>query len=316
VVAVLDAARIDKAFVAGVSLGGMVAMELALHAPKRVSGLALICTSADMDRSAWTDRIAKVRAGGMAAIADLAMSRFLSPSFVRNHPSIEQSLRHGLTNMSTNGYAGAGAAIRDLDLLGRLPGISAPVLVVSGDRDISAPFAEHGARIVDAVAGAKSVHLDCAHLAPIEAPAALASALRTFFLAEPATAEAEDALYEAGLVNRRRILGDEWVDWALEARTDFNRDFQAMLTRMAWHEIWGRPGLDERTRRLLVIAITGSLGRWGEFQLHVRAGLERGGFTVDELKETLMQIAAYAGLPAANHAFSEAGKIIASVQRS
>jgi 3-oxoadipate enol-lactonase/4-carboxymuconolactone decarboxylase len=315
-IAVLDAAGIDKAFVAGVSLGGMVAMQLALAEPERVCGLALICTSAKMDSCAWRDRIERVRAGGTAAIADLVMGRFLSPGFIGSDPAIERSLRRGLVEMADDGYAGAGAAIRDMDLLERLPGIRTPTLVVAGEKDISTPFAEHGARIASAVPGARTAHLNCAHLAPVEAPAALAEALRSFFLTKPATAEAEDALYEAGLNNRRRILGDEWVDAALEGRTDFNRDFQAMLTRTAWHEVWGRPGLDDRTRRLLVIAITGSLGRWGEFQLHVRAGLERGGFTAEELKETLMQIAVYAGLPAANHAFSEAGKIIASLERS
>jgi len=72
-----------------------------------------------------------------------------------------------------------------------------------------------------------------------------------------------------------------------------------MITRIAWQEIWGRPGLDDRIRRLLVIAITASLGRWEEFALHVRAGLSRNGFSQDDLKEVLMQTAIYAGVPAA-----------------
>jgi 3-oxoadipate enol-lactonase/4-carboxymuconolactone decarboxylase len=86
-----------------------------------------------------------------------------------------------------------------------------------------------------------------------------------------------------------------------------------MITRYAWNEIWGRPGLDHRTRRLLVVAICASLARWEEFRLHVRAGLERGGFTLDELKEVLMQTAIYAGVPAANTAFTEAAEIIAEL---
>jgi alkylhydroperoxidase/carboxymuconolactone decarboxylase family protein YurZ len=86
-----------------------------------------------------------------------------------------------------------------------------------------------------------------------------------------------------------------------------------MITRYAWQEIWGRPGLDHRTRRLLVIAITASLGRWEEFGLHVRAGLGQGGFSREDLKETLMQTAIYAGVPAANTAFAEAAAIIAAL---
>ncbi|ALR20210.1 carboxymuconolactone decarboxylase family protein [Sphingobium baderi] len=86
-----------------------------------------------------------------------------------------------------------------------------------------------------------------------------------------------------------------------------------MITRIAWNEIWGRAGLDDRTRRLIVLAITASLGRWEEFALHVRAGLTRDGFTREEMKEVLMQTAIYAGVPAANTAFAEAARIIAEI---
>lgn len=314
VAAVMDAAGLAEAAVAGVSLGGMVAMVLALDHPERVSSLALICTSAEMDRAAWEDRIAAVRSGGTQAIADLALGRFLSPAFAKTHPQIADTLRGGLIAMSDDGYAGCGAAIRDMALIGRIAAISVPALVVAGRRDVSTPAPDHGARIAERIPGALLELLDCAHLAQIEAPAELAAALRTFLLPEPSSTAAEDALFEAGLINRRRILGEDWVERSLAARTDFNADFQAMLTRTAWHEIWGRPGLDDRTRRLLVIAITAALGRWEEFRLHVRAGLEQGGFTASELKEVLMQTAIYAGLPAANTAFAEAGEIIAELQ--
>ena len=116
--------------------------------------------------------------------------------------------------------------------------------------------------------------------------------------------------FDRGLKNRRAVLGDAWVDKTLSNRSAFNSEFQEMITRHAWNDVWGRPGLDHRTRRLLVIATTVALGRWEEFRLHVRAGLEQGGFTRDELKETLMQSAIYAGVPAANTAFAEAAAIL------
>jgi 3-oxoadipate enol-lactonase / 4-carboxymuconolactone decarboxylase len=119
--------------------------------------------------------------------------------------------------------------------------------------------------------------------------------------------------YEAGLRIRRAVLGDAWVDQTLANRSDFNAEFQEMITRHAWNDIWGRPGLDHRTRRLLVLATTVALGRWEEFRLHVRAGLEQGGITADELKETLLQSAIYAGVPAANTAFAEAAAIVREV---
>ena len=124
---------------------------------------------------------------------------------------------------------------------------------------------------------------------------------------------AEENPYQAGLATRRQILGDAWVDKALAARTRFTADFQDMITRNVWNEIWNRPGLDHKTRRLMVVAITASLGAWQEFRLHVRAGLEQQGFTEDELKEVLLQVGVYAGVPAANSAFAEAAKIVAEI---
>lgn len=316
VAAIMKDAGIESAAVAGVSLGGMVAMELALRHPARVAGLALICTSAAMDPAAWQARIETVRSQGTAAIAEMAVGRFLSEGFREQHPEIAESLIRGIRAQSEAGYAGAGAAIRDMALLDRLPAIAAPALVVTGARDISTPFAGHGDRLLAALPRARHVALAAAHLPPIEAPAALGAALRDFFLSGPEIAEAAETLFEAGLRHRRRVLGDAWVDQSLAKRTAFTADFQAMITRIAWQEIWGRPGLDDRTRRLLVLAITASLSRWEEFALHVRAGLSQGGFTQDELKEVLMQTAIYAGVPAANTGFAEAARIIAELDKA
>lgn len=314
VAAILDDAGVAQAAIAGVSLGGMVAMQLALDHPGRVAALALICTSATMDPAAWAARIDTVRSDGTAAIADMAVGRFLSPGFAKRHPEIADTLRDGIARQADAGYAGAGAAIRDMALFDRLAAIAVPTLVVTATLDVSTPYAGHGEHLMT-IAGARHASVDGAHLPPIEAPAALATALRGFLCADAAAAQAADTLFDAGLVNRRRVLGDAWVDASLAQRTDFTADFQAMITRIAWGEIWGRPGLDDRTRRLLVLAITCALGRWEEFALHVRAGLSQGGFTTDELKEVLMQTAIYAGVPAANTGFAEARKIIAFIEQ-
>lgn len=107
----------------------------------------------------------------------------------------------------------------------------------------------------------------------------------------------------AGLVARRRILGNTYVDRAQAQTTELTADFQDFLTRYVWGEIWTRPGLDPRTRRVLVLGTLIALGRWDEFRLHARAAVEEGGFAIGDLREVVLQQAVYCGIPAANAAF-------------
>lgn len=176
VLAIAHDAGIERFSVAGVSLGGMIGMELALARPGQVEKLALVCTSATMDSGAWNERITKVRAEGMAAIADLAMGRFLT----RDNPVIYETVRRQLVTMDPQGYAGCGAAIRDMDIAGRIAGITAPTLVVTGTRDTSTPLEGHGEHLLARIPGAVHAELAAAHLAPLEAPEALAVALIPF----------------------------------------------------------------------------------------------------------------------------------------
>jgi len=108
--------------------------------------------------------------------------------------------------------------------------------------------------------------------------------------------------FDRGVANRRAVLGDAWVDQSLDRATEFNAEFQALITRYAWHDIWGRPDLDHETRRLLVLGMTMAAARWEEFELHCRATV-RAGVPLARVKETLMQGAIYCGVPAANTAF-------------
>lgn len=118
--------------------------------------------------------------------------------------------------------------------------------------------------------------------------------------------------FEKGLAVRRAVLGDAHVDRSLAARDGFSAEFQDLITRYAWGEIWTRPGLDRKTRSFLVLAMTASLSRWEEFRLHCRASFANG-VTTDEIKEVILQIAVYAGVPAANTAMKEAREVFAEL---
>jgi 4-carboxymuconolactone decarboxylase len=118
--------------------------------------------------------------------------------------------------------------------------------------------------------------------------------------------------FEKGLAVRRAVLGDAHVDRSLAGRGGFSTEFQDFITRYAWGEIWTRPGLERKTRSFLVLAICASLGRWEEFRLHCRASFSNG-VTTDDIKEVILQIAVYAGVPAANTAMKEAKEVFAEL---
>ncbi len=116
--------------------------------------------------------------------------------------------------------------------------------------------------------------------------------------------------YDEGMKVRREVLGAAHVDRAAERTTELTREFQELITRYAWGEIWTRPGLDRRTRSAITMTALVALGHFEELELHVRAAV-RNGLTQDEIKEVLLQCAIYCGVPAANHAFAVAQRVLA-----
>ena len=119
--------------------------------------------------------------------------------------------------------------------------------------------------------------------------------------------------FDKGMLNRRRVLGDAWVDKTIAGRNEFNAEFQDLITRYAWNEVWGRPAFGDKTRRLMVLSTLIALKAGEEFALHVRAGIDgppESRLTPDDIKEVILQAAIYCGVPAANHAFSVAGDIL------
>ncbi|MGC5171937.1 4-carboxymuconolactone decarboxylase [Microbacterium sp. DT81.1] len=120
--------------------------------------------------------------------------------------------------------------------------------------------------------------------------------------------------YEQGMVVRREVLSDAHVDRSIENTTDLTADFQDFITRIAWGDIWSRPGLDRRSRSVAVLTSLIAHGHHEELAMHLRAAL-RNGLTVDEIKEVILQSAVYSGVPAANSAFRIAGEVFADASR-
>lgn len=121
--------------------------------------------------------------------------------------------------------------------------------------------------------------------------------------------------FERGLPIRKQVLGEAYVDASLRNATAFNEDFQTFVTETAWGSVWSRPGLPRKTRSMLTIAMLAALGQHEELKLHVRAAVRNTGVTQDELKEVLLQVAVYAGVPAANSAFQQARAALQEVEK-
>src|SRR4029077_13020820 len=249
-------------------------------------------------------RITTVLNGGMSAVVDVARKRFFPPDPLAKQSPAVPSARSVFLGTDPVGYTGCCAALRDMNHGDLLKKIKAPTLVISGDRDIATPWSGHGERLAQEIPGAKALRLAAAHLSNIERPHSFTTALLEFLLPQP-SANADSL--QAGFAVRRAVLGDAHVDRAIANTTEFTREFQELITRYAWGSIWSRPALDRRTRRLLALSITASLGRWEEFALHVRAGLASD-LELCDLKEVLLQTAVYAGVPAANTGFKIAAE--------
>lgn len=299
----LDELGLSKVVLCGLSLGGLVAQELVLARPERVRAVCLCGTAARIGtRESWDERSERVRSGGMAAIADSVLARWFSEPFLRSASA--RGYRTLLERTSPAAYLAAVAALRDADLSARVGAIQAPVLVLAGELDEATPPALSRA-LCEALPAARCELIPKAsHLMCVEQPAAVARALVSFItgLAPGPDVAAVDDVFERGMRVRRAVLGNAHVDRAERAAGELDRDFQHYVTRAAWGEVWARPGLPLATRHLLTLALLAAQNRQQELALHV-AATRNTGVTPEQLREALLHVAVYAGVPAAHAAF-------------
>ncbi|WP_329140160.1 3-oxoadipate enol-lactonase [Streptomyces sp. NBC_01476] len=299
VLALADHLGVERFAYAGISLGGAVGLHLAVHHPDRVTSLAVVCSSARFgDPAGWQERAALVRGKGTQAVAEATAGRWFTPAFAAHQAAV--TMIADLRAADPAGYSACCDALAAYDLRGELTAITAPTLVLAGRQDPATPPA-HSRQLADGIAESTLLELPgAAHLAPVEQPDAVLTALQGHFTPTAA----------AGTAVRRAVLGDAHVDRSVERTTAFTADFQDFITRYAWGEIWTRPGLDRRTRSCITLTALVAHGHQTELALHIEAAL-RNGLTPDEIKEVLLQSAVYCGVPAANSAFATAQRVLA-----
>lgn len=296
---------------AGDSVGGAVGLQLLLDAPERIISTSLLCTGARIGTpESWRDRASSVRTAGTTSLVAASAERWFAPGFVERHSEESTALLDALAATDDAGYAAVCAALEDFDVRDRLAEVSAPTLVVAGESDLATP-PDVGREIAEGVTGARlEVLPGVAHLAPAEAPEAVARLIGDHALRSADGRRSRADVRAAGMTVRREVLGDAHVDRATAGITDLTRDFQEMITEYAWGGIWTRPGLDRRSRSMITLTALIARGHHDELAMHVRAA-RRNGLTVDEITEVILQSAIYCGVPDANTAFRIAGQVLA-----
>ncbi|NGO75549.1 4-carboxymuconolactone decarboxylase [Streptomyces sp. YC504] len=343
--ATLDEIGVRRFGYAGCAFGGAIGADLALRHPQRVASLALIAASPRFGTAdEFRQRGVIVRTNGLEPVSRTSPERWFTPGFAAAQPAITEWAVQMVRTTDPGCYIAACEALAAFDIRADLGRIGVPTLVLVGSEDQVTGPAEARTLVAGIPDARLAVVPGASHLAPVEQPGAVTDLLVHHFstawteahaaiaapplvpviapssevrgpVAEIAPLEAQAGPggrpdpYDAGLKVRREVLGDAHVDQALGNSDAFSGDFQDLITRYAWGEVWARPGLERRMRSAVTLTALVSGGHLDELAFHTRAAL-RNGLTPDEIKEILLQAAVYCGVPAANSAFKVAQTVI------
>ncbi len=295
---------------AGVSVGGAVSLQVLLDAPDAAAGAVLLCTGAKISTpEAWHERADLVEKAGTPTQVSGSASRWFATGFLDKQPAVGTRLLASLQTADRFGYAAVCRALATFDVRGLLGDVMAPVLAIAGAEDTATRLDLLAALAAGVPNGRLHVLPGVAHLAPAEAPVDVAELIVEHVQGSSPGAGPRQQRLAGAIATRRAVLGDEHVSRAQSRTSEFSADFQDLITRYAWGEIWGRPGLDRRSRSIAVLTALVAGGHWEEFPMHVRAAV-RNGLTHTEIREVLLQSAIYCSVPSANRAFAIADEVL------
>ena len=319
---------------AGDSIGGAITLQLALDHPDRFERAAVFCTGAKIgEASGWEERAEVVATSGTPTQVIGSAQRWFGEGYMEREPEASAALLHSLQDTDRFSYAALCHALASFDVRSRLAEITLPVLAVAGSEDQPTPPTKL-VEIANGISGALLEIIEgAAHLVPAEAPSITAGLLSDFMNGnssseqnqEAASVElptasgpreaSRDEVREAGMTVRRQVLSNAHVDRANDKVDDFTADFQDLITRYAWGEIWTRPGLELRMRSAITLTAMIAGGHEAELAMHVKAAV-RNGLSRSEIKEVLLQSAIYCSVPSANTAFSVASQALAEMDEA
>ncbi|WP_373191372.1 alpha/beta fold hydrolase [Halomonas sp.] len=306
--ALADHAGAGRFHFAGTSIGGVVGQQLISQHGERLLSATLTNTGAVIGTpELWNTRAGRVRQEGLAAMSEEIVPRWFAPARFEAEPALKAGWCTQMGRGDDESYALLCEMLARDTFDGKLAGKQVKVQLFGGSEDMATPTATLEA-LADELDGAPLEILEgVGHVPSVEVPELFAEKLLAVMAVDLGDVGAEGVNYATGLATRKQVLGEEHVARSTQNATSLDAPFQQMITRLAWGELWSNDDLTRRERSMITTGILAALGR-EELTLHLKTA-KRIGLSEAELRQVLMHVAIYGGVPAANHAFSLAKQL-------
>ncbi|GHE22224.1 alpha/beta fold hydrolase [Halomonas urumqiensis] len=313
--ALVEHAGVSRFHFAGTSIGGVVGQQLLAEQAERLLSLTLTNTGAVIGTAElWNTRAERVRNEGLAAMSAEIVPRWFAPACFEAEPALKSGWMTQMGRGDDESYARMCEMLGSTDFTGKLGATSLKVLLLAGDEDLATPPATLEALAAECQGATLEVLEGVGHVPSVEVPARFAETLLAFMAVDLGDVGAHGVDYATGIETRKQVLGEEHVARSTANATSLDAPFQQMITRLAWGELWSNDDLTRRERSMITTGILAALGR-EELELHLKTA-KRIGLTEAELRQVLMHVAIYGGVPAANHAFALAKRLGWGVEQS
>nr|WP_298415079.1 alpha/beta fold hydrolase [uncultured Halomonas sp.] len=292
----------------GTSIGGAVGQQLLMdHAEKLLSATLTNTGAVIGSADNWNTRAKRVREEGIVALTEEIVPRWFAPTLIEKIPALADGWQIQMARTDGESYAKLCEMLGRTDFSGQLGGKQVSVNLLGGSEDMATPPATLEVLAKECDGAPLEIFENVGHVPSVECPGSFAERVLQAIVGSRAQVSERGVNYTDGLEIRKQVLGEAHVEKASQAATTLDGPFQQMITRLAWGELWGNEDLTHRERSMITTAILAALGR-EELELHLKTA-QRLEISESELRQVLMHVAVYAGVPAANHAFAEAKRL-------
>ncbi|WP_422103247.1 alpha/beta fold hydrolase [Vreelandella sp.] len=306
--ALVELAGAQRFHFAGTSIGGVVGQQLIAEHSERLLSTTLTNTGAVIGNpDLWNIRAGRVRQEGLAAMSQEIVPRWFAPAAFEASPALKEGWCTQMGRGDDESYAQLCEMLGRDTFIGKLAGKNTKVQLFGGSEDMATPPATLEALAVELDGAPLEVFNGVGHVPSVEAPALFAENLLAVLATDLGDVANQGVAYATGLETRKQVLGEEHVARSTANANSLDTPFQQMITRLAWGELWSNDDLTRRERSMITTGILAALGR-EELTLHLKTA-KRIGLTEAELRQVLMHVAIYGGVPAANHAFALAKEL-------